>query len=392
LKIFLSYPSEERPVADQLRVALIGQGHDVFFDRDDLPAGGEFHSRIRQAIEQSDLMIFLLSPAAVDRGSYTINELEIAERTWPHAAGRILPVLLRPTELATVPDYLKSVSFLTTDGNLPAAVVDAVHRISRGRTRTWLTKGGAASLVALLIAGSTLYWFARTPAEQIQGHDGSPRLRIPAGAFTMGDDETTPRRQAYTDAFYIDMFEVTTARYARFLKGTGAGAPEGWEDTADARTAELPVVGVTWHEARAFCAWAGGRLPTEAEWEKAARGTDGRRFPWGDETPTPARANFANTSPKAYDGGLTRVGSFSAGRSPFGIHDLAGNAAEWVADWFSESVPQDGNHNPTGPERGDKKVVRGGGRFDPAERLAASRRYFAEPDSRSEEIGFRCAR
>jgi formylglycine-generating enzyme required for sulfatase activity len=393
VKIFLSYASEDRAIAEQIRSALIAQGHDVFLDRDDLPAGSEFHGRIRQAIERSNLLVFLLSPEAVDRGSYTLTELEIAERTWPQPAGRILPVLLRATDLNLIPNYAKSVSFLSTDGNLPAAVVDAVHRIGHARTRPWLVKGALAALVGFSMVAGTFYWLGHSRVNEMTREDGAPLLRIPGGVFVMGDGETAARRQVYTDEFYIDTFEVTIARYTRFLKATALpDLPENWEETSNARTADLPVVGVTWHEAQAYCKWTGARLPTEAEWEKAARGSDGRLFPWGDETPSPARANFANTSPKAYDGGLTRVGSYAAGRSPFGIHDMAGNAAEWVEDWFSDTAPREDSRNPRGPANGTAKVVRGGGRFDPGDRISSARRYFADPNHRSEEIGFRCAR
>src|ERR671915_2471716 len=112
MKIFLSYASEDRVVAEQIRLALAAQGHNVFFDREDLPPGDEFHSRIRRGIEASDLLIFLVSPHALDAGSYTINELEIAQKTWPHPAGRLLPVLLHRTDLKRLPNYLKSVTLL----------------------------------------------------------------------------------------------------------------------------------------------------------------------------------------------------------------------------------------------------------------------------------------
>ncbi|MGZ8196988.1 MAG: toll/interleukin-1 receptor domain-containing protein, partial [Burkholderiales bacterium] len=131
VKVFLSYASEDRPVAEQISLALAAQGHDVFFDREDLPPGDEFHTRIRRAIETSDQFVFLVSAHALDAGSYTINELEIAQKTWPHPAGRVLPVLLRPTDLARVPNYLKSVTLLQTEGNVAAMVADAVHRIAR---------------------------------------------------------------------------------------------------------------------------------------------------------------------------------------------------------------------------------------------------------------------
>jgi formylglycine-generating enzyme required for sulfatase activity len=394
MKIFLSYASEDRKIAEELSLALAHEGHDVFFDRDDLPAGDDFHSRIRRGIESSDLVVFLLSPYALDTGSYTITEIDIAQRTWPRPSGRVLPVLLRPVDLSQVPNYLKAVTLLETRGNLTATVVEAVHRIARARRRAWLAKlSAAAAAVALLAVGVAVYVWPPAGGRETTGKDGAPALLVPEGVFTMGDDENAPKREIYIDPFYIDQFEVTVSRYARFLKATGSvNPPEDWEEIDVHRAAELPIVGISWHDALAYCRWAGKRLPTEAEWEKAARGTDARLYPWGNESPDLSRANFSNTSPKAYDGGLSPVGAHPAGRSPFGVHDLAGNAAEWVADWYAESFPRVDRRNPAGPQSGTKKVVRGGDRFDGSDRIAATRRYFADPDHRSEQIGFRCAK
>ena len=394
MKIFLSYASEDRPLAEQISLALAAEEHDVFFDREDLPAGDAFHTRIRSAIERSDQFVFLVSPHALDRGSYTLNELDIARRAWPNPARRVLPVLVRATDLDAIPNYLKSVTLLTTEGNVVALVVDAVHRIARARRRAVfgrIAAGGTA--LALVLAAAGVYWSGRTPADEVTGKDGAPALRVAAGAFTMGDDENAPRREIYVDAFYMDKFEVTVALYERFMKATGSvSKPEGWAEIDLERAARLPVTSVTWHDAQAYCRWADKRLPTEAEWEKAARGSDARLYPWGDETPSPDRANFANASPEAYNGGLEPAGAHPAGRSPFGIHDMAGNASEWVADWYAERFAHGDTRNPSGPPSGSAKVVRGGGRFDPGYRLAVTRRYYANPDHRSDDIGFRCAR
>src|SRR5215217_8787307 len=126
MKIFLSYASEDRAIAEQISLALAEQGHDVFFDREDLPPGEEFHGRIRRAIEGSDLLIFLVSAKALDAGSYTISELDIAEKTWPNPAGHVLPVLLDHTDIKALPNFLMSVTVLQTQGNLVALVGDVV--------------------------------------------------------------------------------------------------------------------------------------------------------------------------------------------------------------------------------------------------------------------------
>jgi formylglycine-generating enzyme required for sulfatase activity len=366
----------------------------VFFDRDDLPPGEEFHIRIRRAIEQAELFVFLVSEEALDPGSYTLNELEIAEKRLKQPSGRLLPVLLRPTTFDRLPAFVKSVTLLESPGNIAAAVAHAVHRIALKRRRQRLLKvGGGIAAAALIGGGIWLVQSTGEPAPEITGKDGAPAVLVPAGSFIMGDDEVAPRREIYLDAFYIDRYEVTTGRYAKFLASTGSvRPPDEWDELDLNRGDELPVVGVDWNDATAYCKWAGRRLPTDAEWEKAARGTDERRYPWGNESPTFERTNFQNSAPTAYDGGLEKVGSHPAGRSPFGVHDLAGNANEWVSDWYSESFPSADVRNPKGPETGKARVIRGGGRFEPAERILATKRYSGTPEVRANDIGFRCAR
>jgi formylglycine-generating enzyme required for sulfatase activity len=394
MKVFVSYAWEDRPVAQAIELALRAQGHDVFFDRDALPAGEEYNIRIRRAIERSDLMVFLVSPQALDAGSYTLTELDIADKTWRHPSGRLLPVMLQPMRSAQLPPLLKAVTWLEAHGNVPATVADAVHRIALKRRRSRLRTAVVAALALTFVAGGAyLLWPDGSLPVELTARDGAPARLVAAGAFTMGDDEASPLREIHLDSFYIDQYEVTTERFAKFLKATrSVEPPEGWDTLDLAAGAALPVVGVSWHDAHAYCNWAGKRLPTEAEWEKAARGNDGRRYPWGDDPPTATRANFQNTAPEPYAGGLSPVGSFTAGTSVYGVHDLAGNAAEWVADWHAESFRRGDTRNPTGPPSGTGKVIRGGGRFDPADRITAMKRYFAAPDTRREDIGFRCAR
>ena len=393
MKIFLSYASQDRDIASAINHALQHQGHDVFFDREDLPPGEEFHERIRRAIEQSDLFVFLASEHALDPASYTLSELEIAQRVIERPHGRLLPVVLEPVPVARLPGFLKSVTLLETSGDVTAAVAAAVHGIARRRRARRLTQAGllGAGAVAVL----AVVWLAMPPGElprERTGKDGAPLQLVHAGPLVMGDDEHAPRREVFLDAFYIDRFEVTVGRYAKFLAATGSvHPPDGWEEVDPARGADLPVVGVSWHDAAAYCNWVGRRLPTEAEREKAARGSDGRRYPWGDASPTLEHANHLNTSPRAYDGGLHAVGTHPAGRSPYDVHDMAGNVNEWVADWYAESFPRDDVRNPKGPATGEARVVRGGGRFEPADRIAATRRYHAPPDLRADDIGFRCA-
>jgi sulfatase modifying factor 1 len=393
MKVFLSYASEDHAAAADVRLALQADGHDVFFDRDDLPAGEEFHARIRRGIEGSDLLVFLVSPRALDAGSYTLNELAIAEKAWASPAGRILPVLLERVDPRELPPLLRAVTFLETDGHVPAAVSDAVHRIRQARRRKRLWKVAIGMVPAVVVAVAAASYFAhRAPPATRVGQDGALAVLVRAGAFVMGDEEASPRREVYVDAFYMDRFETTTAQYAEFLASSGSvDPPEHWSDVAANARGELPVIGVDWYSADAYCRWSGKRLPTEAEWEKAARSDDERRYPWGDASPTAEHANYQNASPEPYDGGLSPVGTHPLGKSPFGVEDLSGNAAEWVADWHAESFRTGDVRNPRGPEEGSGKVVRGGGRFDPDYRIGATVRFFASPETRAEDIGFRCA-
>lgn len=202
----------------------------------------------------------------------------------------------------------------------------------------------------------------------ITGTDGSPMVLVPAGEFMMGsraDDKSTKDVEwrghaVYLDAFYIDQYEVTTSRYATFFRETNRAAPKYWSEQILMRHGSKPVLGVDWNDAIAYCTWAGKRLPTEVEWEKAARGTDQRIYPWGNEAPNEQRANFGKTREyeSAYER-LTAVGSFEQGKSPYGAYDMAGNVWELVADWYdySRKGPE---RNPTGPSSGQFRVIRGG--------------------------------
>ena len=248
--------------------------------------------------------------------------------------------------------------------------------------------------------------------------DPAPMVLVPAGPFLRGSPAPTPpekddapARPIQLGAFRVDRTEVTNAAYARFVEATGRRPPQwGAEDARRARrpgeasapdwsrfgwdggrpqpgTGDLPVTLVTWFDAEAYCAWAGKRLPTEAEWEKAARGTDGRRYPWGGEPPE-GRANFGGAHP-----GPLPAGTFPGGASPYGALDMAGNAAEWVADYHAPGYYREApERDPRGPGRGVARAVRGGFWRDPAERITVHRRWRLPPAQKHGGVGFRCAR
>jgi formylglycine-generating enzyme required for sulfatase activity len=390
MKIFLSYASQDIESAKAIYLALRDQGHRVFFDRAELPAGDEYHNRIRAAIEKSRLFLFLISPNAVDAGSYTLTELDIADK----AESKILPVMIEKTPIESLPASIKGITFLQPDGSLPAAVAAEVHRIASSLRRKHIKQSLAAFVLVGIVAGVIFYALRMRSRTEIVGRDGAPAAVIPTGTFIMGDDEESPRREIFVDAFYLDRYEVTVARYAAFMKDTGnVKPPDEWETVDLKNGGDLPVVGVNWQDASGYCHWAGKRLPTEAEWEKAARGNDERKYPWGNDPPTAERARYGKPYENpVYRDGVARVGSHANDRSPFGIFDLAGNVTEWVADWFSESFPEGDVRNPKGPDSGSGKVLRGASWYEPAERLGVTKRWHANPSSRNEGIGFRCAR
>jgi formylglycine-generating enzyme required for sulfatase activity len=218
-------------------------------------------------------------------------------------------------------------------------------------------------------------------------------VEIPAGEFTMGndagDDDEKPAHTVPLEAFEIDLFEVTNADFAKFVEETGyqTGAEKageaGWRAYAEGKD-NHPVVKVTWNDANAYCEWAGKRLPTEAEWEKAARGTDGRTYPWGNEW-DPAKANTKESGFR----GTVAVGSFAEGVSPYGVFDMAGNVWEWTADWY-QAYPGSTYQSEYFGEK--FKVTRGGGWFQEEKLVTTFNRSATDPSAANDDLGFRCAR
>ena len=223
----------------------------------------------------------------------------------------------------------------------------------------------------------------------------TPMVLVPAGEFTMGStmaDDEKPVHRVDLDAFYMDKYHVTVGQYAKYLEATDKEAPPEWDIMNQSRHQKRPVVNVNWFDAATYCKWAGKRLPTEAEWEKAARGTDGRLYPWGNEAPTRLHANFGKKQ-WANHMALVPVGMFEMGKSPYGIYDMAGNAWEWVNDWYDHDYyKKSPTKNPQGPKTGKSKVVRGGNWLYVQEFLRSSFRFNAEPSGRQFGYGFRCAK
>ena len=264
---------------------------------------------------------------------------------------------------------------------------------------------------------------AELPSIVINEKDGSEMILIQVGKFFMGSAPEAislllekdakisagffraehPQHPVILDAFYIDRYKVTNAQYQAFMKATGHPAPKYWTDAPEmgseisfpvgSQNPKHPVVGISWYDAVAYCEWAGVRLPTEAEWEKAARGRlVNQSYPWGDKL-SREYANYGGVGGQDKWQWTAPVGSFPA--NGYGLFDIAGNAFEWCSDWFAEDFYHHSpERNPTGSETGRTRVLRGGswnnnlfGKYQ----MRCAYRFHARPETRNLVIGFRCA-
>ncbi len=251
-------------------------------------------------------------------------------------------------------------------------------------------------------------------------------IRVSAGEFLMGSDtvraDERPQRLIYLDAYEIDRYEVTNAQYQRFVQASGTLPPRYWlAETFPPGQSDFPIVGVSWENADAYCAWLNQRLPTEAEWEKACRGVDGRLYPWGNEW-EPSRANvdervrplrsinqevypwddawaLLSAQPSSAVPRLAPIGSYPESISPYGMMDAVGNASEWVADWYNWTGYSDlPDRNPRGLEPPWNHCLRGSAWYDPhgakgwAQDLSRCSARNSSHETVDPRVGFRCAR
>jgi formylglycine-generating enzyme required for sulfatase activity len=345
--VFLSYSRRDATTVKRVAAGLEAAGVRIWLDVGEIRAGEVLARRVEEGVSACTYFVPVLSPHSL-RSGWTQLETDLAwQREIEEGRIVIVPALLAGESRA-----------------LPL----------RYRARRWVDlrkdlDAGVAELVALVRGRPALATVRINPV------DGTELVLIPAGGFQAGDrgEPSDPLQ-----AFYLARYPVTNAQYARFLAANPKARRSELMDDERFKDPQQPVVDVSLAEAETYCRWAGLRLPTEWEWEKGARGTDGWRYPWGDPDPTARRANFG-----MHVGHPTPVGSYPEGASPYGLHDMAGNVWEWTTSLYAQTKGR--------LEREGWRTVRGGSFGGGAQDLRAACRVSAHPEGRGSGVGFRCA-
>lgn len=362
----------------------MGEGHDVFlsYDRRDQAEVVRLAEALRRRGVRPWLDVWDLAP-----GRPWQEELEAVIRTVPAAAVIVGRRGLGPWEAretrAFLEEYVRR-RLPVVPVLLPGALSAGLPVFLRAFGSVDLRAGITAAGVDRLVWGITGEKHARHTGTE----ENDPELiYVPGGDFVLGG-EGNPRHRVVLSPFRIGKYPVTNEQYGRFLAATGHRRPSYWDADRFAGSAQ-PVVGVDWRDAKAYCAWAGLKLPSEAQWEAAARGTDGRRYPWGNDEPTPDRADYG----KIYRSGQPDpVGSHPGGSGPYGAEDQAGCVWEWCEDVWNEraQVDRDGLRDPVSTT-GDAadRVVRGGSWAHRSRFLPAAIRCRFWSALRERDVGFR---
>ena len=445
---FISYAHEDSRFAMKLSRQLRRHGVAIWLDQWDISAEIEWDKTIERAVRNCGCFVLVLSPAAVN--SWVVRQ----QFSWARQNGKpILPVIYRACELPSTLQEHPQIDFTKQRYRMALAQLlshyfpaeekqlDYWERLKvswtgidwgwwhRLRLLLWPGWLGPMLLLALLLLGvyfirsdngqtpkvrptvETLAVISPTATPianvdfKIRPIDNKTMLLVPAGEFFMGsvdndpfaDEDEWPQHAVYIDAFWVDKTEVTNSEF-QYCVEAGKCDPHLHVGNTFAG-ADQPVVGVDWFQAATYCEWVGGRLPTEAEWEKAARGTDGRTYPWGNKFDG-SRLNYCDANciqdwrDNRFDDGYkytSPVGSYPTGASPYGLLDMSGNVWEWTADWYDKDYYVTSTYqNPTGPSSGQQRVIRGGSWHYAGRNLRVVNRHKDSPAFRYDKIGFRC--
>ena len=385
LKFFITHSHQDNVFARRLCDDLRANGLDGFFDVYSIKPGDIIPAEIQRGLETCDIYVPILSYAAL-ASPWCDEEINaaITLSKMPGRKGRprIIPILAEDCR-DKMSVFLHNRLYVRFDVKYAEAFRDL------------LTRGFGVSIpppvsqVALPLQPPIIVPSAPALPHTRTGKDGKEMILIPAGEFEMGEGKEA--HKVYLDAFYVDRYPVTNAEYQKFVAATKHAIPEHWSNGRIPTGKENhPVVSVTWQDAVVYARWAGARLPTEAEWEKAASWDDAKKekrgYPWSNEFD----ANKCNTS-ESRIGDTTPVGKYSPqGDSFYGVSDMAGNVWEWCADWYDETYYKNSpERNPQGPDSGQLRVLRGGSFLDVAYLVRCAFRGRGSPVDGGWYSGFR---
>jgi len=459
-QVFISYSRKDLSFVERLASDLKRAGLDVWYDMSGIGGGSRWRAEIESALKNSQFVIVVLSPDSIS-SEWVEREFLFAN----NLKRKIIPLMYRPCELPLnyinlnyidvqgknyqreFPDLLNALNINPTIAPLPPAkkssfalktkylvstiavivmLFGGLFVLQRNRNSfspvtipaspTRVTQPAFTDtpiLTPLTEASPTQLIPTITPLPtEITDAKDRQMVLVPAGEFTMGSNSTAsdekPIHRVYLDAFYIDIYEVTNVRYKACVEMDVCDPPKQMNSATrssyydNSEFDNYPVIYVDWNMAKTYCEWQNARLPTEAQWEKAARGdTDDRVFPWGD-TFNGSFANFCDKNCSLdwadhnYNDGYpdtAPVGSYPSGRSPYGIYDLAGNVWEWVADLYNGNYyASSPSTNPTGPNFGEYHTLRGGSWDNDVDGIRTSNRTKAKVEAFNPNFGFRCAR
>jgi formylglycine-generating enzyme required for sulfatase activity len=436
--IFISYSHKDATYAHKLQQHLLEQGFEAWID-DRIDYGTEWPQEIKKRLKECAGFILVMSPSA-EESFWVQNELNLAlnlkkpifpllleGETWwnlgtiqfVNVTGGMLPdtkfygrlAEVAPPKIPGLPPLVKDkksatlrlikpellVAIIGLAGMLCATLIALLLRIY------WLPTSFTPTTYFTLTAPAPtsspdLFTQPHTPSltltTEITDTQGVTMRLVPAGSFTMGSDnggaDERPVHKVTLADYYMDVYEVTYSRYKACIDAGDCTPPQGTfqqntDEYDNSSYAKYPIAHVDWNQAKAYCEWRGARLPTEAEWEKAARGTDGRTYPWGegiDKTIADYNNNVGNTTP---------VGSYENGKSPYGMYDMAGNVWEWVSSLY-QPYPYNASDGREDLSALGNRVLRGGSWGNDNRNVRSAYRYWYLPMFRNSLIGFRCAR
>lgn len=388
MKIFISYSSKDRSIAEQVYWALVKEGYAVFFDKDSLSVSGDYNKNIRYAISNSDLLIFLISRYSVD-GSYALTELKYFQEDNRNPENKVLPVRLDDVEINKIPAYLKAVTILEAEGNIASEIIFEVRRLGKNRRRSM-------RLVAVLLCfGVGLYFLGDyvlnnllvscpvSLAHNINENLDLKIVKIESASFEAGDaDEKTGSVPVIVDikGMEVDKYKVTNKQYANFIEKSGYKPVGEWKrlyDVYETNNKDFhPAVNLTWLDAKKYCEFFNKRLPSEYEWEYLCRTKERYYYPWGNGF----KKNMANVD--GLCGSTTIVGAFDylVKNESFVVSDIFGNVKEWTG-----SVDRSG----------DSIIVKGSSYKEEINQYnnCISKAFFpADEQVGLDDLGFRCVR